>query len=165
MQKYEWKCPGLYKVGADIAAKVVESCKDSSGYIQPTAVVDKSRPAEAELHGCFEWQDNIAADRWREQQARVLIKNIVTVEIRDDDKKQDVIKTFVHVISPEEQSRGYKMTAVAVQDPRDRDYILSTARRELASFKSKYSKLTEFAALMNTIDEVIASLDGEKDGG
>jgi len=164
MEKYEWRCPGLYKVPADIAAQEVKNCEDRDGFVQPSAVVERSEPESAVLHGCFEWRDSEAATKWREQQARVLIKNIVTVEIRDDDHRSEVVKTFVHVIS-EDASKGYKQTAIAVRDPNDRIYILSTARRELENFRSKYSKLTEFAGLMASIDEALTVLETTEGGG
>lgn len=163
MEKYEWRCPGLYKVPADIAAQEVKNCEDKDGFVHPSAVVNRSEPPSAVLHGCFEWQDDIAAVKWREQQARVLIKNIVTVEIRDDDRSE-VVKTFVHVIS-DDSSKGYKQTAIAVRDASDRLYILRAARRELENFRSKYSKLTEFAGLMASIEEAINTLGATEGGG
>jgi hypothetical protein len=153
MQKYDWRCPGLYKVPASVAAKIVSSCKDKDGYIQPSAVVEVSKPEEADLHTCFEWENEKAADSWREQQARVLIKNIVIYEVREDIEKETT--AFIHVISEPDKMRGYKETIVVVQNSNDRDYVLKRALQELESFKIKYAKLVEFSELINRIDETI----------
>jgi hypothetical protein len=158
MTKHQWKLPGHYKVDAEVAAEVIKSCEDENGYVQPKTVVDKSRPSDAELHDCFEWQDNLAAEKWREQQARALIRNIVTVEVSDvEDKCREVVKTFTHVIH-DEQTRGYKMTEIALRDTDDRVYVLSVARRELLSFVAKYRKLTELAGLITTIEKTLDEL-------
>ena len=152
MQKCEWKVKGLYPVSADTAADVINSCQDESGYISAKSVVDVSRPEKAPLHGCFEWNNDAAAEMWREQQARVMIKNIVTVEIEDD--KREVAKTFVHVIS-DDKSRGYKLTDVAIHNENDREYVLKTAKRELLAFQEKYRQLTELALVFAAIAEVV----------
>ena len=152
MQKCEWKVKGLYPVSADTAADVINSCQDESGYISAKSVVDVSRPEKAPLHGCFEWNNDAAAEMWREQQARVMIKNIVTVEIEDD--KREVAKTFVHVIS-DDKSRGYKLTDVAIHNESDREYVLKTAKRELLAFQEKYRQLTELALVFAAIAEVV----------
>lgn len=154
MQKCEWKVKGLYPVSADTAADVINSCKDESGYISAKSVVDVSRPEKAPLHVCFEWNNDAAAEMWREQQARVMIKNIVTVEIEDD--KREVAKTFVHVIS-DDKSRGYKLTDVAIHNENDREYVLKTAKRELLAFQEKYRQLTELALVFTAIAEVVKS--------
>ena len=152
MQKCEWKVKGLYPVSADTAADVINSCQDESGYISAKSVVDVSRPEKAPLHDCFTWNNDAAAEMWREQQARVMIKNIVTVEIEDD--KREVAKTFVHVIS-DDKSRGYKLTDVAVHNESDREYVLKTAKRELLAFQEKYRQLTELALVFAAIAEVV----------
>lgn len=84
MKKCEWKIKGLYPVSADDAVDVINGCQDESGYISAKAVVDASRSERAILHPCFEWNDGTAAEKWREQQARVMIKNLVVVEVKDD---------------------------------------------------------------------------------
>lgn len=155
MKKSEWKISGLYPVSADTAVDVINGCQDGNGYISARAVVDVSRPNHAVLHGCFEWNDNAAAEKWREQQARVMIKNIVTVEIADDSKRE-ITKTFVHVIS-DSKSKGYKLSEIAIRNEVDRDYILSTAKRELMVFQEKYHQLTELAAVMTAIAETLKS--------
>jgi hypothetical protein len=162
MQKYEWKCPGLYKVPASVAARVVSSCEDKDGFIQPSTVVEVSKPEGAELHSVFEWEDEKAANSWREQQARVLIKNIVVYEVRNDVKKEST--AFVHVISETDNSRGYKPIVLALQDINNRDYILSRALSELESFRLKYANLVEFAGFIAKLDETITAIKAAKDG-
>ena len=49
-----------------------------------TAVVDAARPSGSQLHRYFEWDDIKAAESWRHEQARHLLRSIeVQIEIRD----------------------------------------------------------------------------------
>ena len=150
MQKCEWKVKGLYPVSADTAADVINGCQDQNGYISAASVVEVSRPSNAPLHCCFEWDNNAAAEKWREQQARVMIKNLVTVEITDD--KRESVKTFVHVAA--DDNKGYKLLNVALHSENDREYVLKAAKRELAAFMEKYRRLSELAEVFAAIRKV-----------
>lgn len=55
-----------------------------SGILTPTAVVDAARPVDAPLHPCFEWNDTIAAERFRQEQAKVLIRSVRVLFVPDD---------------------------------------------------------------------------------
>lgn len=153
MKKCEWKVKGIYPVSADTAVDVINGCQDENGYVSAKSVVDVSRPEKAPLHECFEWNDDTAAEKWREQQARVMIKNIVTVEV-EEDSKRETTKTFVHVIS-DDKSKGYKLTDVAIYNENDREYVLKSAKRELLAFQEKYRQLTELAAVFSAIKKVL----------
>lgn len=153
MKKCEWKIKGLYPVSADDAVDVINGCQDESGYISAKAVVDASRSERAILHPCFEWNDGTAAEKWREQQARVMIKNLVVVEVKDD-RRCEVSKAFVHVISDSE-NRGYKQTEIAICDANDREYVLESAKRKLAAFQEKYNQLVELASVMTEISKLL----------
>jgi len=73
-------------VSAQEAGEELDRIRNRYGTLQPAAVVDESRPDEAPLHPVFEWDDEQAAERYREHQAASLIKRVkVVVEPTDDD--------------------------------------------------------------------------------
>ena len=72
---YKWKT-GYHKVDAETAGKELNRIKKKRG-LTAKAVVDESRDPKARLHKEFEWNDNIAAERFREQQARILIGDLI----------------------------------------------------------------------------------------
>ena len=57
--------------------RALEEIRDGNGgHLTPAAVVDASRSANAPLHNEFEWNDGIAAELHRQEQARNLIRSI-----------------------------------------------------------------------------------------
>jgi hypothetical protein len=53
--------------------------KANDGALTTKSVVAASRSEKAVLHDCFEWDDSIAAERHREEQARAIITSIRVV--------------------------------------------------------------------------------------
>ena len=66
---YQWKLPGVMPVDAQTAGDELERVYKKRGDIKPSTLVEESRPASAPLHRCFEWDDAIAAEKYRESQA------------------------------------------------------------------------------------------------
>lgn len=81
MTIYRWK-PGCERSGGD-AQRVGEQLHsltvEHGEKLTPTHVVAAARPDDAPLHGLFEWNDVVAADRYREEQARVVMRSIEIV--------------------------------------------------------------------------------------
>lgn len=68
-----------------------------------TVLVEESRPKTAPLHNAFEWSDKKAAEQYRLQQARTLIRAVHVIS-DDDEKRSDPV--FVHVRSSEQEREG-----------------------------------------------------------
>jgi hypothetical protein len=54
----------------------LERIEAEHGVIDPHVVLDESRPEDAPLHGAFEWDDSLAAEKYRLDQSRRLIRSI-----------------------------------------------------------------------------------------
>ena len=150
---YQWKIPDLYRVPAQDAGKEIESCKDMDGFIKPEAVVEKARAETSAIHGCFEWDDQSAASRFRLHQAGELIRNIVTVEIGDSGQASAPVRAFVNIKGASD--RGYKTISAVVHNHDDYEYMLTCAKNELRAFTTKYAVLSELRPLMSAIQEVL----------
>ncbi len=151
---YQWKIPGVYPVSADAAGKEIEGCKNEEGFITPEAVIARAKVANSAIHGCFEWDDKIAASRYRLHQAGELIRNIVTVSVSDSDAGKLAVRAFVNIKGSSE--RGYKSITAVVNDPKEYRYLLICAKRELEAFSRKYESLAELGGVMSAIREVLA---------
>ena len=62
-------------------------------------MVEQSRDPSAVLHPCFEWSDDIAADKFRLHQASTLIR---AVKVVIEDSEQIEYRPFVHVVENSE---------------------------------------------------------------
>lgn len=145
MSAYQWKVPGLYQVSADTAAGEINRLYKQTGRIEPQDIVDASRPDDAPLHGCFEWDDTKAAELYRCTQAGKLIRCIVEVP---DDKEDEPIRAFVNVQS------SYQPISVVVKDSEKMDALLDCALKDLESFRRKYARLKELQPVFDAIEEI-----------
>lgn len=146
---YKWKTGYQNKVSADTAGEVMEQLSRENRLSAKT-LVDVSRPEDAPLHNAFEWDDTEAAERWREQQGRVLINSIV-IQAEDHPEVQPVRAFFV----VEQKTGNYEPLTTIMRNEDKRQKLLETAKKELATFKAKYRSLTELDSLFSEIDKVL----------
>ena len=152
---FEWKVKGLYKVPAQAAGEELERIRDERGSLTPGDVVAESEDSRAVLHGCFEWDDTKAAVKYRDQQARVLIGNLVTVSVNNVATSAPT-RAFIHI------QDDYKPVEHVVQVKDYADEMLQTAMNELRTFETKYRVLNELAHVFDAIDEVAEKVGGAK---
>jgi hypothetical protein len=65
-----------FGIDPQVAGEELERIKQRDGTIVPAAVVDEARPEDAVLHPAFTWNDPEAAEKYREIEARQLIKRV-----------------------------------------------------------------------------------------
>ena len=157
---YEWRSGLIYQLkrGARLpkgitvqaAGEEVERL-ESEGRLTPKDLVEDSRPEDAPLHRCFEWDDTVAAERYREVQAAYIIRSVeVTVESVDKPTR-----AFVYTVVGGQ--RECRSIGVVLRDAYSRDALLESALRELASFQRKYRTLSELDGVFGAIDGLIGS--------
>lgn len=142
-----------YKVPAQVAGEYLNELEENGG-LTAMRLLEKSRPEDALLHECFEWDDTKAAEAHRLFQARYFIGNIVITQI--DDKPVQKTRAFVNISDASHREKAYyKPVQVALSDSNSRDAVLANALRELEMFREKYGVLTELADVINAIDAYI----------
>lgn len=158
MTVYRWKNGSRVKASAQAAGEACEAL-ERAGNLTPAALVDASRPEDAPLHGCFEWNDAKAAERYRESQAAYIIRS-VEVEIVGS---CEPTRAFVSVEVVGEESeyrrveeREYRRVEAVLSDPSSRGELLRMARRDMEAFRRKYADLEELAAVFAAMDEAAA---------
>jgi tRNA A37 N6-isopentenylltransferase MiaA len=126
---------------------------EHGGELQPKAVVDAARPDTSPLHNSFDWDDSEAAEKWRLQQARQLIRAVVIYE--HVGKKSMPVRVFVSLTPDrEENGAGYRLANVVLADAAHRQQMLSDALAEMQRFRLKYQRLSELAKVFEAMDEV-----------
>ena len=130
------------------------------GLMTPRAVVEDAKKETSPLHGCFEWDDTVAAENYRVHQARILIRTF-NVEIIPDDNinKPHEANAFYHVeiISEdgETASQGYVNYDRIASDNELKQQIIDKAKRELNLWRVRYSDLQkEFSEVFNAVDNL-----------
>lgn len=145
---YEWKTRWR-KVDANEAGKVFEKLEQTVG-LTAANVVEASRAKDAPLHNEFEWDDSVAGERWREQQARVMIADLV-IKV-EEVPNAPTVRAFVKV---EPVEPNYENIRTVVMSEDKTQALIEIAKGELESFKRKYRDIEEFSALFKEIDKII----------
>lgn len=147
--------PGATKDAKAVGEHLELLRKKCKGELTPEDVVNDARHDNSPLHSYFEWDDSEAAQHYRLQQARGLIRAVVAVYVSDD-KPAVRQRAYVHV--PEPDAPHYRESGHAMSVSKTRKMVLQRAWRELQSWRQRYRDLQEFADLFEVVDEVEKNL-------
>ena len=150
-----WKSGAIRRVSAEVAAHEIERLRQStpSGVLRPSDLVEASRDKDSPLHEQFTWDDSVAGEKWRVQEARLTIDRI---EIVDSETKIQN-PAFVNVTLSTGE-RGYMSTSVAMADDELRKQTLQNALNGLAAWRRRYEGLSELAGVVSVIDAVLSEV-------
>lgn len=149
MTTIRWKqgFASLYK-GAD-AAKCAAEIESIGEAVTPEEIVCMASDSSTELHKCFEWDDTIAASKYRLYQARQIVGHIV-YENSPDREDEPQVRVF-HKIA---DSTGYRPTTRIMQNEDEYAKMLKKAYSELKHFADKYRRLSELEPVIEAIDRI-----------
>lgn len=142
MTTVRWKV-NLY--GDADAQKVYEEIGEEN--TTPEEILEKAKDPDSELHKCFEWDDKKAAYKYRLQQARSIMCNLVFVS----NEEEDEVRTFYNLTF---EKAEYHPTKLILQKPDEYKALLEKAKGELFAFKKKYAMLKELKKLFQEIDSL-----------
>ena len=143
--KYRFKKSSYIKVDAQTAGEVCEQLAANDS-LTAKNLVDVSRPEDAPLHNAFEWDDAIAAESWRESQARHIINSIELVT-----EEKEPVRAFFNIVYKEPE---YKSIEAILKSSEDTELLLKRAMDELRAFERKYSQLSALAGVFREIEKI-----------
>lgn len=150
MAVYKWKDGTRMAVSAQDAGEVCSQL-ESEGRLTRANLVEVSRPEDAPLHKAFEWNDTVAAQRYREEQAGRIIR---FVEVTTD-RIEEPTRAFVS-LAVATQAREYHSIEAVLETADGRRQLLAEAKSELEAFRRKYKGLQELARVFAEIERVVA---------
>ena len=148
--EYSWNCPSR-AVPAKKVAEHIKKLEKKHGEVTREIFLDSARSEKSAMHCLFEWDDAKAAEKYRLQQAQVIICSI-QVTVHSEDKPPIITRAFVH---DREVSSGYLNIERAMSEEDKRERIIEDARKEALWFKSKYEHLLELAEVIEAIDAFV----------
>jgi hypothetical protein len=147
---YRWKTHGIPGVAAQAVGQEINCLIEKhNGHIQPKAIVNAARPKSSPLHKCFDWNDRTAAEKYRQEQAKYLLRAIVVVE-KPENSEPLLVRAFVSV--PDDDKLVYTTINRAAQNPQQWDHVLDCAIQEIQAWRQKYKDLQLFARIHDEID-------------
>lgn len=155
---YQWKPEARVKLDPQVAGEELERIRTwGNGRLDPLNVVECSRDPGAPLHSHFEWDDGVAANEYRRDQAKYLIR-MVTVVVNPETEDAKPIRAFVSVVRDED--RSYTSVSHALSEAELRQQVLMQALRDLEAWRSRYAGLVELAQVFAAIDEAQPAIKG-----
>jgi hypothetical protein len=121
--------------------------REQHGKLTPQLVVDTARDPDHPLHSRFEWDNEVAGEAWRRQQAHELIRKArIVYRPADRSGAEKSVRAFVavraadgHVFDPVEE---------VAEDPLRRRLVLADMEREWKALLARYQEFEEFLALV-----------------
>lgn len=132
------------------AQKVADEIISIGESATPEQILEKARDENTELHRCFEWRDDVAAEKYRIQQARQIVCHLVIKRTVKENKPP------IRFFAKPSKTSGYEPVKVIVRNEEKYHGLLLEAYKELKAFRNKYRNLKELEQVFESIDELIA---------
>lgn len=133
--------------------KCYEEITSIGDEVTPEQVVEKGMDPSTELSKCFTKDDSEAAYKWRIEEARHIMRQLIVITKPDkDEEEKEPVQFRVLMKNDNSHSSGYKQTIVMVRDEDEYKKLLDQAYEELRRFKRKYSMLSELSEIMDLIN-------------
>ena len=114
-------------------------------------LLEANIPTTAPLHYDYEWDNEIAANLWREQQSRVFIDSCeVVVQIAESNET-----THIRALHITTEKGKYEPLTLIVQNKTKYQALLESAKGELRAFERKYKILSELQPIFTAINDVV----------
>lgn len=146
----EWKVKGIYKANAQAVYDEIQQIGDT---YTPEQIVEKATDESTELHKCFEWDDSAAAHKYRLSQAQGIIRCLVVVNEKVEDKELPTVRA---IVSTNMRENTYEPVRITIRNVDSYERLKAEAFRELEAFRKKYAVIEEIGDIIDELEAVIA---------
>jgi hypothetical protein len=114
---------------------------------------------ESVLHELIgDWDDKVAANKWRIHNAGVILRSIM-IEYREaPGKPTRALEIDTSRWQKDAGHKPYRDTREIMADPDARAALLQRALNELIAFRRKFGRLQELAIVLRAVDEVLETV-------
>lgn len=139
---------------AVIVKRFKEIRKANGGVLTAETVLEDARKKSSPLHRFFEWDDSVAAEFWRREQARQLIRQHYVV-VSYGEQSTEPTRATVMLETPS-GDRVYAQTVIALVDDEFSDQVLERAKQELRAWRLRYGRFKEMSEMVKEVDRLLA---------
>ena len=127
----------------------------NKGLLMVDDVLNAAQDKHCVLHKHFEWDDTVAAEQYRREQARALIQKCkITIASAPD----VAVRAFVSLTEDQRSGGGYRITADVLSDEQLREQMLYDIQITIGRWKQKLHLLdTETAEIVEQLSKVVAT--------
>lgn len=157
---YEWaenvRCSG----SAQIVGETLMQINEKHGTVKPETVVHEAKRKSHPLHPFFEWDNDKAADEFRKEQARYLIRSVrIIQQVKNEEPK--LIRVFHNVEDTEEIGRGYQPLVHIMNSEDLKQQAISYSIQYLQQARKRLSEIKELEKIVVELEKIEAKLDAE----
>jgi len=125
-----------------------------NGRLTPALVRDTARDPDHPLHSRFEWDDTLAGELYRLEQAHELIKSARVVYKPAKGKNSErSVRAFHAVYSEDDQQFAYKPVEEIVHDEFSTQLVMREMERDWKVLKNRYDHFREFWQMIHRDEE------------
>ncbi len=144
---------------ANVAGRELDRLTKVNGGLTAENVVGSARARASPLHSFFEWKDSVAAQRYRLEQARHLMRCVVVLYDDMPLKTDEPIRAFIafakHPESLRDDGRYVAMHQI-LTDAELREQLVDEALAEHIRWEKRYAHLKEIAEIVKARQRVAA---------
>lgn len=119
-------------------------------------LLEDARSPESPLHALLEWDDSIAAEKYRRRQVHRIASCIHVVY--EDTPAAKPVRAFLRVVN--EENRSVYRDAITVMSNRNtRRQVIERAQREAAAAAQRYASIREVAAIFRSASDEISQIE------
>lgn len=153
-KSYKWRDGTPYATDPELVGGVVEQIEARDGAVTRESFLEASRAEDSPTHSMFEWDDAIAAEKFRLNEASKII-GALQIVYDDADGTERSVSGFINVKN--EKRAVFKNVVDALSDQESRELIIARLRREVESLIERNRNIEELADILR---EALASLEG-----
>jgi hypothetical protein len=143
--EFTWKKGSVVKLDAQSTGEYLYSLAEK-GDLTADIVLEDAKNKDSPLHSFFDWNNKVAAEKWRHTQAAYLLRS-VEVKLGED---TEPIRAFAHIRLDEPV---YSTIITAMSNKQKREYVVKKAWEELKDWRSRYNEYKELAAVFAAMDK------------
>ena len=144
----------MHGLNQDAIAELEELRVSNSGFLNPEHVVERARSENSALHRYFEWDDTEAAQAYRIQQARQVVRAVVRF-LPAANRAPFAVRAYLSLTSDRAAGLGYRATAEILDDDARAAEALRQLERDVLALEAKYAA---FATLRPALAAMVASI-------
>jgi|SRR5215472_2243064 len=130
-------------VSEEVIKQELATIETAEGRLVPSTVVDAARAPDSPLHPLFEWDDSAAAEKYRLDQARTIIRRVtVTVTTQEETV---TIPAYVHDPEAPPRVERYKRVQVIAQNEAE---TLALMRQEIGRAQGLVTRVRDVARVL-----------------
>ena len=155
--EYSWNGPNR-SVEAWKVAEHLQKLEQENGGVTREAFLESARDENSEMHKLFEWDDTVAAEKYRLEQANKIIHSIQVTVVEEEEKPPVKLNLFTMPGYTEKKvgdTGRYINVMTATAKPDTRALILEDARKNAKWFMNKYQSITELAEVISAIENFL----------